>query len=178
MSRKPKAQDSEGVDEDLVRSDDCNGGGYALPRSDKQRSDCPRFAAERHTKNGLLGRIGGALDAISRTSWEGSRHLEYVAEESQRCFRLRAVSYKLAERVGFEPTLPFRVNTLSKRAPSATRPSLRLGEPHSIEWEATCGSDRQEPTAVTVYASFNSIGRQREWQPQVEERRDASLLSP
>jgi hypothetical protein len=32
---------------------------------------------------------------------------------------------KLAERVGFEPTLPFRVNTLSKRAPSATRPSLR-----------------------------------------------------
>src|ERR1700735_5251775 len=33
---------------------------------------------------------------------------------------------ELAERVGFEPTLPFRVNTLSKRAPSATRPSLRL----------------------------------------------------
>src|SRR5262249_41881380 len=32
---------------------------------------------------------------------------------------------KMAERVGFEPTLPFRVNTLSKRAPSATRPSLR-----------------------------------------------------
>ena len=31
----------------------------------------------------------------------------------------------VAERVGFEPTLPFRVNTLSKRAPSATRPSLR-----------------------------------------------------
>ena len=27
--------------------------------------------------------------------------------------------------MGFEPTLPFRVNTLSKRAPSATRPSLR-----------------------------------------------------
>src|SRR3954462_6714816 len=32
----------------------------------------------------------------------------------------------MAERVGFEPTLPFRVNTLSKRAPSATRPSLRV----------------------------------------------------
>src|SRR6266446_2701453 len=31
----------------------------------------------------------------------------------------------MAERVGFEPTLPFRVNTLSKRAPSATRPYLR-----------------------------------------------------
>ena len=32
---------------------------------------------------------------------------------------------KLAERVGFEPTIPVKVYTLSKRAPSATRPSLR-----------------------------------------------------
>ena len=32
----------------------------------------------------------------------------------------------LAERVGFEPTLEFPLNTLSKRAPSATRPSLRF----------------------------------------------------
>ena len=31
----------------------------------------------------------------------------------------------LAERVGFEPTLEFPLNTLSKRAPSATRPSLQ-----------------------------------------------------
>src|SRR5262245_20540509 len=31
----------------------------------------------------------------------------------------------LAERVGFEPTIRFPVYTLSKRAPSATRPSLR-----------------------------------------------------
>ncbi len=31
----------------------------------------------------------------------------------------------LAEGVGFEPTLRFPVNTLSKRAPSATRPPLR-----------------------------------------------------
>ena len=29
--------------------------------------------------------------------------------------------------MGFEPTLEFPLNTLSKRAPSATRPSLRLG---------------------------------------------------
>ena len=32
----------------------------------------------------------------------------------------------LAERVGFEPTLEFPLNTLSKRAPSTTRPSLRM----------------------------------------------------
>ena len=30
----------------------------------------------------------------------------------------------MAERVGFEPTLEFPLNTLSKRAPSTTRPSL------------------------------------------------------
>jgi hypothetical protein len=33
----------------------------------------------------------------------------------------------LAERVGFEPTLEFPLNTLSKRAPSTTRPSLLRG---------------------------------------------------
>src|SRR5579864_2171698 len=32
----------------------------------------------------------------------------------------------MAERVGFEPTVEFPQHTLSKRAPSATRPSLRL----------------------------------------------------
>jgi hypothetical protein len=32
----------------------------------------------------------------------------------------------LAERVGFEPTSRFLVNTLSKRAPSATRTPLRV----------------------------------------------------
>ena len=31
----------------------------------------------------------------------------------------------MAERVGFEPTIRFPVYTLSKRAPSATRPSLQ-----------------------------------------------------
>src|SRR5690242_777643 len=31
----------------------------------------------------------------------------------------------MAEREGFEPSLEFPLNTLSKRAPSATRPSLR-----------------------------------------------------
>src|SRR5262245_40888087 len=34
---------------------------------------------------------------------------------------------RLAEGVGFEPTLRFPVNTLSKRAPSATRPPLLIG---------------------------------------------------
>ena len=36
----------------------------------------------------------------------------------------------LAEGVGFEPTLRFPVNTLSKRAPSATRPPLHASIVH------------------------------------------------
>src|SRR5688572_8479058 len=36
-----------------------------------------------------------------------------------------AFSKKLAEREGFEPSIRFPVYTLSKRAPSATRPPLR-----------------------------------------------------
>jgi hypothetical protein len=44
----------------------------------------------------------------------------------------KSIRILLAERVGFEPTLEFPLNTLSKRAPSATRPSLRrrLGLSH------------------------------------------------
>jgi hypothetical protein len=39
---------------------------------------------------------------------------------------------EMAERQGFEPWIPFRVYTLSKRAPSATQPSLRSGyAPHN-----------------------------------------------
>ena len=43
----------------------------------------------------------------------------------------------MAERVGFEPTLEFPLNTLSKRAPSATRPSLQqdVYHPESITVE-------------------------------------------
>jgi hypothetical protein len=41
----------------------------------------------------------------------------------------------MAERVGFEPTLEFPLNTLSKRAPSATRPSLRrFQEATAVGW--------------------------------------------
>src|SRR5271165_4616035 len=44
------------------------------------------------------------------------------------CFNLISTAY-LAEGVGFEPTIRFPVYTLSKRAPSATRPPLREGVP-------------------------------------------------
>ena len=51
-----------------------------------------------------------------------------VAEKQSPLLRKGLFAYiRLAERVGFEPTIRFPVYTLSKRAPSATRPSLRLG---------------------------------------------------
>ena len=37
---------------------------------------------------------------------------------------MRQENGRMAERAGFEPALEFPLNTLSKRAPSATRPSL------------------------------------------------------
>src|ERR1700678_2399167 len=39
--------------------------------------------------------------------------------------RLQEYYKELAEREGFEPPIPVKVYTLSRRAPSATRPSLR-----------------------------------------------------
>src|SRR6266700_4432999 len=39
-------------------------------------------------------------------------------------------SEELAEREGFEPPIPVKVYTLSRRAPSATRPSLRAHQFH------------------------------------------------
>ena len=41
----------------------------------------------------------------------------------------------LAEGVGFEPTIRLPVYTLSKRAPSATRPSLRGTDMLSLDWQ-------------------------------------------
>src|SRR6202035_4330970 len=51
---------------------------------------------------------------------------------------------ELAERVGFEPPIPVKVYTLSRRAPSATRPSLRAHRllPYFIREASGFGSPR------------------------------------
>jgi hypothetical protein len=78
---------------------------------------------------------------------------------------------ELAERVGFEPTLPFRVNTLSKRAPSATRPSLRR--------ESMEGTTLKEASCFAANAGdcarlFNSMGEVVE--PQLERNMQQEVL--
>src|SRR5271167_2237159 len=55
---------------------------------------------------------------------------------------------KLAEGVGFEPTIRFPVYTLSKRAPSATRPSLRARETRNITRHPQ-HTTRAKPSAST-----------------------------
>src|SRR5262245_35933126 len=59
----------------------------------------------------------------------------------------------MAERVGFEPTVEFPLHTLSKRAPSATRTSLRLiginSLPRSTEAaQADCDADCDVHAAI------------------------------
>src|SRR5258708_38652840 len=55
---------------------------------------------------------------------------EHIADRLLQPERLEKILVsRMAEGVGFEPTLRFPVNTLSKRAPSATRPPLRTALP-------------------------------------------------
>src|SRR6266487_2890681 len=69
----------------------------------------------------------------------------------------------MAERVGFEPTLEFPLNTLSKRAPSATRPSLRRESFGKEPLNAKRGISR-------TFRSF-SILWVKLWKPQLGTRR-------
>src|SRR5262252_5010440 len=63
---------------------------------------------------------------------------------------------KMAERVGFEPTLEFPLNTLSKRAPSATRPSLRtrVRPIHYSEWHGLSVETRHLSRLVLTPKAF------------------------
>jgi hypothetical protein len=54
---------------------------------------------------------------------------------------------QVAEGVGFEPTIRFPVYTLSKRAPSATRPSLRSFR----NGARPINTSRRAPTAILLY---------------------------
>ncbi len=54
----------------------------------------------------------------------------------------------MAEREGFEPSLEFPLNTLSKRAPSTTRPSLQFGKLRTHE--TTVATKTQDITRWVV----------------------------
>ncbi len=58
-------------------------------------------------------------DASSATGQEPTLKRDFLSHGALEC---GDIAKSVAVRVGFEPTLRFPVNTLSKRAPSATRP--------------------------------------------------------
>jgi hypothetical protein len=65
------------------------------------------------------------LFRFSVHKWRDRPHRNYRAADG------------LAERQGFEPWIEFPLYTLSKRAPSATRPSLRITTTRIASWQAT-----------------------------------------
>ena len=54
---------------------------------------------------------------------------------------------ELAEREGFEPPIPVKVYTLSRRAPSATRPSLRAANFIPF-YQGSCWLECSPPTSL------------------------------
>ena len=62
----------------------------------------------------------------------------------------------VAERQGFEPWIEFPLYTLSKRAPSATRPSLRLGT-----CEGCIDSSIQQPATSSQSATAKRFCNER-----------------
>ena len=63
----------------------------------------------------------------------------------------------MAERVGFEPTLEFPPNTLSKRAPSATRPPLREAQSRA-GFQYNSAGRLEFLIHVRVYITVDRIG--------------------
>src|SRR5712671_4415527 len=53
-------------------------------------------------------------------------HLPHFGAKNRKKIKEIRENSELAEREGFEPSVEFPLHTLSKRAPSTTRPSLRL----------------------------------------------------
>src|SRR5438552_40298 len=63
---------------------------------------------------------------------------------------------KMAEREGFEPPIPVKVYTLSRRAPSATRPSLRTRlAPGILSVLPTAGPSMHRLTAIRFYPGYD-----------------------
>src|SRR5262249_1553677 len=73
-------------------------------------------------------------------SWQGRRvhpgAVQYAVARRAIFVQLSSGRFRpMAEGVGFEPTIRLPVYTLSKRAPSATRPSLRGADMLSLDWQ-------------------------------------------
>src|SRR5262249_52191101 len=107
------------------------------------------------TKGGSLST--GIASMVSMTSASRARVIRCLAARSLTARRSPPMSpvstqRHLAEGVGFEPTIRFPVYTLSKRAPSATRPSLQA-------WERGRNIVAREPSAPRRSPGPSSAGQ-------------------
>ena len=71
----------------------------------------------------------------------------------------------VAEGVGFEPTIRFPVYTLSKRAPSATRPPLPKGIWAQYTGGASSYNPRKKHRDIRISRSETSVRRPRNFHP-------------
>src|SRR5262249_42506309 len=101
-----------------------------------------RHARVRHVRPHLRGDSPEGANELAR--WERPGHTRRCATVASvrtwRGSRPRVVPttsclQSSAERVGFEPTIPFQIYTRSRRAPSAARPPLQRAE--SVGFEPT-----------------------------------------
>ena len=79
--------------------------------------------------------------------------------------RRSARERRLAERVGFEPTVEFPLHTLSKRAPSTTRTSLRLEstvcEQSALDYRTRYRAERSSSITFRISSLRTSVARRR-----------------
>ena len=77
---------------------------------------------------------------------EGARNrsVDPVCNEPLEATSTEEQKWKLAEREGFEPPVPFRVQWFSRPPPSTTRPSLRVGQksPEVNDLTRTCVAEQ------------------------------------
>jgi hypothetical protein len=100
---------------------------------------------------------------LSCSSFDCPRCRGRRQEQSRRAVRLPKGA-EMAERVGFEPTVEFPLHTLSKRAPSTTRTSLRVFRISSLRLVAepanpNCDTDCDRPPNVPRSLTGIRLGR-------------------
>jgi hypothetical protein len=94
------------------------------------------YAKVQHLRS-VVGKLTGLVPGAEKSDASLKRvtHGDQSPDDDQKLLttgELQDQDNGMAERVGFEPTVEFPLHTLSKRAPSTTRTSLRLG---GNEWK-------------------------------------------
>src|SRR5438876_9263942 len=83
---------------------------------------------------------------------------------------------RVAEREGFEPPIPVKVYTLSRRAPSATRPSLRAARFAPVDTRILSGAPDCRAPQCTASLPFCFSGRGKGELSKAKRKRASALF--